>query len=255
MPKILEITNLTIKADEKEIIKNLDLSLEKGKVYALFGPNGSGKSTLVNSIISTPGYKISGQTTFENKDITDKTLDQRAKLGINISFQNTPKIHGVTLKNMINLCLNNEPEQDLDKKILELVKKFNLKDFLNRDINDKFSGGEKKKADILQLILLKPKLLILDEPDSGVDVESLKTIAKEINNYVQKNKATVLIITHHGEVLEYIKPDTAFVLIDGKICCNQNPKKTLEQIKKHGYKQCLECTSIPLSQRGGKLKV
>lgn len=238
---ILEIEGLSINIEGKEILEGLDFKLEKSTVYALFGPNGSGKTTLMNALIGMPGYDRSGKILFDGKDISDMTIDERANLGLNISFQHPPEIKGVTLRDMVNICLRRSPGTGLTEEDLDMVKRFNLTGFLDRDINKGFSGGEKKRADIMQLLLLKPKLLLLDEPDSGVDIESIKLIAREIAYYIRENKASALIITHQGQIMEYIKTKEACVLMEGKIHCYLEPEKILNDIKEKGYLGCINC--------------
>lgn len=238
---MLEVRDLHVSIDGNEILKGLNMVVPRGEVYVLFGPNGAGKTTLMKNLIGFPGYDRTGSIMFEGEDIIEKTIDERANLGLNISFQEPPKIKGVTLKNMVNICLKRSPNAELEAEELDLIHRFNLDKFLDRDINVGFSGGEKKRADILQLILLKPKFLLLDEPDSGVDVESLKVIAREIARYIRESQASALIITHQGQVLDYIASKTACVLLDGQISCYQNPMKILEDIKEKGYSQCVNC--------------
>ncbi|MFO7710240.1 MAG: ABC transporter ATP-binding protein [Candidatus Woesearchaeota archaeon] len=238
---MLDIENLHVSAGSVEILKGLSLSIEDSSVYVLFGPNGSGKTTLMKALVGFPNFDVKGSIKFEGKDITGKSIDERARLGLNISFQDPPAVKGVTLHNMLNICLKMKPEEDLPEDALAMVKRFGLVHLLERDINADFSGGERKRADILQLIMLKPKLLLLDEPDSGVDVESLKVIAREIARYVRENKASALVITHHGQVLDYLSSNTACVLLEGQIRCYQDPVNILEEIKKKGYVECVNC--------------
>jgi Fe-S cluster assembly ATP-binding protein len=239
---ILEVKNLFVSIEGKEILKGINLEIKKESVYALFGPNGSGKTTLMHSLIGMPGYNLTeGKIIFNGKDITKNKIDERSNLGLNISFQNPPIIKGVTLKNMINICLKNKPDNLLSEETIEMIKRFRLEDFLERDINYGFSGGEKKRADIIQLLLLKPKLLLLDEPDSGVDIESIKLITREIGMYIRENNASALIITHQGQMMEYITTKEACVLLDGKIHCFLEPEKILQDIKEKGYAGCLKC--------------
>ena len=238
---ILEIKDLHVMIEGKSILKGVNLGIEKGNVYVLFGPNGSGKTTLMKNLVGFPGYEVSGKIIFDGADITGKPIDERANLGLNISFQEPPKIKGVTLKNMINICLKKKPDTSLEAEEINLIKRFNLENFLDRDINVGFSGGEKKRADIMQLILLKPKFLLLDEPDSGVDVESLKVISREIARYIREHRASALIITHQGQILEYIASKKACVLLNGRISCYQDPIKILADIKEKGYLECVNC--------------
>ena len=238
---ILDLDELQVSVGDTQILKGLSLSIKQSNAYVLFGPNGSGKTTLMKARVGFPNLTVSGQMVFNGEDITGKTIDERARLGLNISFQDPPAVKGVTLRNMLNICLKKSPDNQLSDDALNLVQRFGLEHLLERDINAHFSGGERKRADILQLILLKPKLLLLDEPDSGVDVESLKVIAREIARYVREHDASALVITHHGEVLDYISSTAACVLLEGQIRCYQDPIKILAEIKEKGYIECINC--------------
>jgi Fe-S cluster assembly ATP-binding protein len=239
---LLEIQHVHVEVEGKEILHDANASIEANETYAMFGPNGSGKTTLLNTIMGLPGYKVTkGRIIFQGKDITNLEINERAMLGISIGFQQPPEIKGVTLKDMVNICLRRKPGAALDEATMELVRKFNLEAFLDRNINLNFSGGEKKRADLLQLLLMKPKFLLLDEPDSGVDPVSLKFISTEIENYIRKNKASALIITHQGEVLDYIKADRACIMVNGTNSCYKSPMKILNDIKKFGYERCINC--------------
>jgi Fe-S cluster assembly ATP-binding protein len=239
---ILEVKNLAVKVEGKPILKGVTFSLKSGENYVLFGPNGSGKTTLISSIMGLPTYEpASGTVLFNGIDITNKNVEERAKLGITISFQNPPEITGVKLADLLKLCLGKKTDETFSKEEQQLIEAFRLTEFLNRDLNVGFSGGEKKRSEILQLIFLKPKLLLLDEPDSGVDVESLKLIATEIQRYVENSRSSALVITHKGDILEYIKAKYGFILLDGKFHCYTHPMKIYEDIKKVGYEECVAC--------------
>jgi Fe-S cluster assembly ATP-binding protein len=174
-------------------------------------------------------------------DITEKSVDERAKLGMIVGFQNPPEITGVKLGDLLKLCLGKTVTDEFSAEELEQIEAFRLTSFLNRDVNVGFSGGERKRSEILQLIFLKPKLLLLDEPDSGVDVESLKLIANQIQRYVEKSGSSTLIITHKGDILDYINAKYGCVLLDGKIHCFSNPKRIYADIKSKGYEECVKC--------------
>jgi len=239
---ILEVKDLTIRVEDKEILKGISLSLKKGEGHILFGPNGSGKTTLISAIMGLPSYEItSGKIFFEGKDITATSVDERAKLGIVVSFQNPPEIAGVKLIDLLKLCIGKTVEEEFSIEEKELIETFQLTNFLNRDLNVGFSGGERKRSEILQLILLKPKLLLLDEPDSGVDVESLKLISTAIQRYIEKSGASTLIITHKGDILEYIKAKYGCILLSGQFHCFTHPDRIYEDIKKVGYEECVVC--------------
>lgn len=239
---ILEVKNLSVKVEDKLILKNVSFNLKDGISHILFGPNGSGKTTLISTIMGLPGYEvISGSVFFLGQDITKKSVDERAKLGIVVSFQNPPEITGVKLGDLLKLCLGKKVNDEFSAEEQKKIEAFKLTNFLDRDINLGFSGGERKRSEILQLIFLKPKLLLLDEPDSGVDVESLKLIAIEIQKYLEQTKSSALTITHKGDILEYVKSGYACILLGGQFHCFTEPMAIYEDIKRLGYEGCVAC--------------
>jgi Fe-S cluster assembly ATP-binding protein len=239
---MLEIKDLTVfVGDNRKILDNFNFKQESGKVSIVFGPNGTGKSTLLSTIAGLVPLN-SGKIIFDGKDITKLPINERHDLGISFSFQNPPEIIGVKLRDMLKICLGKNHDYEFSNDELETIKRFDMERFLDRDINVHFSGGEKKRSEILQMLFMKPKLLLLDEPDSGVDVESLNLIGREINYYVRKNNASAILITHHGDIFNYIKPDTAFVLIDGAVGCCGKPDEVFKTISTKGYKACSGCT-------------
>ncbi|MGD6852364.1 MAG: Fe-S cluster assembly ATPase SufC [Candidatus Bathyarchaeia archaeon] len=239
---LLEVKDLSVKVEGKLILKNLNFNLKERASHILFGPNGSGKTTLISTLMGLPGYDISsGKILFEGIDITSKTVDERAKLGIIVSFQNPPEITGVKLGDLLKLCLGKTASDEFSPEETAQIEAFRLTNFLNRDVNMGFSGGERKRSEILQLIFLKPKLLLLDEPDSGVDVESLRMIAIEIQKYVESSGASALIITHKGDILEYIKASYGCILLNGQFHCFKDPMRIYNDIKEMGYEECVAC--------------
>jgi Fe-S cluster assembly ATP-binding protein len=239
---ILEVQGLSVKVGDKLILKDMTFNLRDGVSHILFGPNGSGKTTLISTLIGLPGYEVvSGKIFFNGKDITQKSVDERAKLGMAVSFQNPPEITGVKLRDLLKLCLGKTVDAEFSAEEQEQIDAFRLTGFLDRDINLGFSGGERKRSEILQLMFLKPKLLLLDEPDSGVDVESLKLIASEIQRYIAKTGSSALIITHKGDILEYVKAGYACILLGGQFHCFTEPNAIYEDIKRLGYEGCVAC--------------
>ena len=239
---MLEVKDLTVKIGERLILKNLNFILKEGASHILFGPNGSGKTTLISTLMGLPGYEIvSGKILFQGVDITNKGVDERAKLGIIVSFQNPPEITGVKLGDLLKLCLGKASTDEFSAEEMAQIEAFRLTSFLNRDVNMGFSGGERKRSEILQLIFLKPKLLLLDEPDSGVDVESLRMISKEIQKYVEQTSSSSLIITHKGDILEYIKASYGCILLNGQFHCFKEPMRIYQDIKSLGYEECVAC--------------
>jgi Fe-S cluster assembly ATP-binding protein len=239
---ILTVENLSVKIEGKLILKDVTFSLKSHESHILFGPNGSGKTTLISALMGLPSYEVvSGKISFMGVDITNKSAEERARLGMVVSFQNPPEITGVKLADLLKLCLGKSPDAHFSGEEQALIDAFRLAEFLNRDINVGFSGGERKRSEILQLIFLKPTLLLLDEPDSGVDVESLRLIAGEIQRYVERSGSSALIITHKGDILDYIKAKYGCVLLNGKFHCYTHPTRIYEEIKKVGYEECVAC--------------
>ena len=239
----LELKNLSINiSDNQNIIENLDLQIQKGSVYVLFGPNGAGKSSLIRAIGGWPSYNVSsGSIHFNDTDITSATVDKRAASGIATAFQLPPEIVGVKLRDMLKICLSKNPAEKFSDKETSMIESFNLTSFLDRDINVNFSGGEKKRAEILQLLFMKPQLMLIDEPDSGVDVQTLQFIGQQINDYLQTHNCSALIVTHQGNILEHVKVDEALVLVDKQIRCRGHPEKIFDTIKTKGYEECKKC--------------
>jgi len=239
---ILEVRNLKVMVEDKVILQDVNLELTEKSNYVMFGPNGSGKTTLINAIMGLPQYKIvSGKILFLGEDITEKSVEERSKMGLALSFQYPPEISGIKLSSLLKVCVGKEAEDDFSAEEKELIDAFNLGEFLNRDTNVGFSGGERKRAEVLQMLLLKPKLLLLDEPDSGVDVESLKLIGEQIQKYVEKNGGSTLIVTHKGDILDYVDAKYACVLLKSIVYCFAEPKRIYENIKKGGYEKCVAC--------------
>jgi len=236
---VLEITDLYVSVENKEIIKGMNLIVGKGEIHVIFGPNGSGKSTLLNAIMKLPGYSIDkGEIKIKSKNIQDMSTDEIANMGIGMSFQHPPKIKGVTLQNFLNAINRSE---DLDNEIRAL----SMENFLERELNVGFSGGELKRAEVLKLYAQSPDLLLIDEPESGVDIENIAVISKAINKILQKEmpmnlrERSAIVITHTGHILNYIDADVGHVFMDGKIVCTGNPKSIMEDIKKLGFSGCV----------------
>ena len=220
---LLEIKNLHAEINKKKILNGINLKLDKGKIYVLTGENGSGKSTFAQILMGNPKYKITnGKILLNGKNITNLTVNERAKLGLFLSFQNPTEVDGVKVIAFLHQAYNIINQEDiylLDFRhiIKQKAKLLGIKEeFLERDVNKGFSGGEKKKLEILQLLILNPTLAILDETDSGLDMNALKIVAKEIKNFHGKEK-TIFLITHYDKILKYLKPDKTFVMKEGKI--------------------------------------
>ena len=240
---MLKINNLNAKIDKKSILKDFTLKINPGEVHAIMGPNGSGKSTLSNILSGKKGYEVSGEVLYENKNLFDLETEERAHKGIFLAFQYPLEIPGVNtnifLKTSLNAIRKAKGEKELDaieflKLVKEKAKKLKFdEEKLNRQLNVGFSGGEKKKNEILQMSILNPKLAILDETDSGLDIDALRTVADGVNSLREKNNS-FLIITHYQRLLEYIKPDYVHVLMNGKIIKSGGPDLAIE-LEKKGY--------------------
>lgn len=240
MGNILEVSNLYVAVDGKEVLKNVNLSVPSGEVHFLFGPNGSGKSSLLLSILGVSRYKIlSGRIIFKGRDVTRLPINERVKLGLGMAFQNPPAVRGVKLKDILKLY--SRGEEEFSKKLL-LANELNLSNFLKRDLNLGFSGGELKRSEILQVLAQNPDFVMLDEPDSGVDVENLELLGRVVSKFLEGKSA--LIITHSGYFLKYVKADLAHVMLDGEIVCEGDPQEIFETIMEGGYKKCIECRGL-----------
>jgi Fe-S cluster assembly ATP-binding protein len=241
---LLNVKNVTAKVAEQSILKGLNLEVNAGEVHAIMGPNGSGKSTLANILAGKPGYEVtSGSVEFEGQDISDWEPHERAHAGIFLAFQYPVEIPGVSNMEFLKASLDakafaNKQEQtnaaQFIKNARSLAKSLDLNpDFLKRGVNEGFSGGEKKRNEILQLLLLQPKLAVLDETDSGLDIDALQVVAEGVNRFRNADNGVVLI-THYQRLLDYIVPDFVHVLADGKIVQSGDKSLALE-LEKKGY--------------------
>ncbi len=239
---MLEIKNLTVEisSEKKKIIDNLSLKLNKGEVYALMGRNGSGKSTLANVIMGNPKYTVTyGKIMLDKKDITNISPTERAKLGIFMSFQIPQEIEGVTIYDFLRTSYNLLSPKKISilqfrKLIKEKCEILGLEeDFVHRYINKGFSGGEKKKSEMLQMLILNPRIIILDETDSGLDIDSLKAISKTINHFKDKEK-TILIISHYKRIFNHISPNKVFIISKGEIV-KEGDEELIDEIEEIGY--------------------
>lgn len=238
---MLKIHNLRVKIEEKEILKGVSLEIAPGEVLALMGPNGSGKSSLANALIGNAKYEVEdGEVTFEGKNILDLKPDERARLGIMMSFQYPVSIPGVTVREMLLTSLRGRGltvgALDLKNLIATEGEKLRIEPtLLNRSLNEGFSGGEKKKFEILQMRILKPKLLILDEVDSGLDIDALALIATNVKKMVKETGMSVLVITHYQRLLKYLEPDRVVILKNGEVV-DRGGKEIVDKLEKEGYK-------------------
>jgi Fe-S cluster assembly ATP-binding protein len=250
---MLLIEDLQVELAGKLILKHIDLEIKDGETHVLFGPNGSGKTSLLMTIMGYPQYKVvAGKIFFKGEDITHMPINERAQLGIGMSYQRPPTIHGLKTRQMVQLCAKHEVDA------VEYARRVNFEDFLDRDVNAGFSGGEIKRSELLQLMAQSPDLMLFDEPESGVDLENMTLVGNTIAVLLQKECAPTkaksmaqvrrertkmgLIITHTGYILDYVPADKGQVLFDGILSCASNPREILKCIGELGYEECVRCT-------------
>jgi Fe-S cluster assembly ATP-binding protein len=246
---LLEIENLVVNVAGKRVLKGVNLSIEEGETHVLLGPNGAGKSTLFLTILGFPQYEVvEGSIKFKGQEITGLTTAERVQLGIGVSFQTPPSIRGVSVRDLLKIESHQDVSEELNPRMKELADQLKFSDeFLDRDVNLGFSGGEVKRSEILQLLAQMPDFTMFDEPDSGVDIENVELLASEIGTLLDKDKPqrsrkrSGLLITHLGYILNFVSADKAHVLIDGVISCSGNPSEILEDIRKNGFNGCVEC--------------
>ncbi len=238
--KLLSIKKLYASVNDKEILKGLDLDIKKGEIHVIMGPNGAGKSTLANVILNNPEYKIeSGEIKFEGEVINNLKTDEIARKGVFMSFQSPEEIPGISVLNFLKTAKNKMTDKYINyyefmENVSDYMSELDIKDsYINRNMNVGFSGGEKKKNEILQMLVLNPKLAILDETDSGLDVDAIKTVSKGIKMF-SNDKNAVLIITHNTSLLKGLDVDYVHVLVDGKIV-ETGTKRLANKIEKEGY--------------------
>jgi Fe-S cluster assembly ATP-binding protein len=241
---MLKIEDLWVSIDGRQILKGVNFSMDYGEINVLFGPNGAGKTTFMMTLMGFPKYKIDqGKIYFKGVDIADQDLYGRARLGLGISFQRPPTVRGVTLQKMIDIIGSDRSDSPATR---EKIEKLNLTEHLQRGLNDGFSGGEMKRSELLQLMVQRPDLVLIDEPESGVDIENISLVGNAINSLLGKDKVKdpkrgALIITHTGYILDFVNADKGYIVFDGVFVCRGNPRDILSEIKRHGYRRCAEC--------------
>lgn len=244
---MLEVKDLTVEIDGRTILDKVNLKVKQGSTTVLFGPNGAGKSALLMTLMGFSGYNVvSGQIIFKGEDITHLSVDERAKRGMGIMTQRPPNMTGVKLSDLVDVIAT---ENSLDTEVM--AKKLDMVRFMDRDVNVGFSGGEIKRSELLQLSAQNPCFYLLDEPESGVDLVSIEEIGRTIdellksrsNCFVDHNRRgnSALIITHTGQVLDYVEPDMGYILCNGSVVCKGHPREMLREIKKQGYGECYTC--------------
>jgi len=242
---VLEIKQLSVAVNGRGILHDVNLRIGAGETHVLFGPNGSGKTTLLMALMGLPRYRVTnGSITFKGKDITRLPLDERARLGMGMSFQRPPVVRGVRTRDMVSACMGGRQDQETVDALAEKAKMIEL---LDREINYGFSGGEIKRSELMQLLGQRPELALLDEPESGVDLVSIALVGELINEVLEKRcpivtrKCMGLIVTHTGHILDYVSARTGHVMLDGRIVCEGDPHYILATIKEKGYEECATC--------------
>jgi Fe-S cluster assembly ATP-binding protein len=237
----LEIRNLHVRTEDREILRGVDLSVRTGELHALLGPNGSGKSTLANTIMGHPSYEVTdGQILFDGQEISQLATHERAKLGLFLAFQYPVAVPGVSVANFLRMAVNAQREEPIKVKEFgeQLGHAVELLDvdraFTSRHLNDGFSGGEKKRAEILQMAMLRPQIAVLDETDSGLDIDALRTVAEGVAKLHAEQGLGALIITHYQRILDHVQPQFVHILIDGRIVMRGGPE-LVERLEREGY--------------------
>ena len=236
----LEIKNLHVRTEDREILHGVDLNVAKGETHALMGPNGSGKSTLANTVMGNPVYEVTeGEILFNGEDLTEASPDERARAGLFLAFQYPATIPGVSVANFLRMAVNarrDEPMKvkDFGKYMRENVELLKIDpEFVSRYLNEGFSGGEKKRAEILQLAMLRPEIAVLDETDSGLDIDALRIVSEGVNK-LRGPEMGSLIITHYTRILNYVKPDFVHILLDGRIV-REGGSELADELEEKGY--------------------
>jgi Fe-S cluster assembly ATP-binding protein len=237
---LLEIQNLHVRTEEREILHGVDLKVEKGQTQALMGPNGSGKSTLANTIMGNPTYEVTeGRVLFNGEDLTEADPDERARAGLFLAFQYPATIPGVSVANFLRMAVNATRDEPIKIKDFGKLLRKNMEllridpEFNSRYLNEGFSGGEKKRAEILQLAMLRPQVAVLDETDSGLDIDALRIVADGVNALRGPEMGT-LIITHYTRILQYVRPDFVHIMLDGRIVREGGPELA-DELEEKGY--------------------
>ncbi len=251
MTNSLEVKKLKVEIDGKKILNGVDLLIKPNEVHALMGRNGSGKSTLAQTLMGNPSYQVlEGSARVFGKEILELEPAERAQLGLFLSFQYPSEIPGVKVYSYLRMLYNKSHEQKLSPKMFRelLAEKMKLlemdESFSDRSLNEGFSGGEKKRMEMLQMLILEPKMIILDEVDSGLDIDAIKIVSKAVNSLMEKNGTSVLLITHYSRILNYIKPDFVHIMLDGKIV-KTGGEEVAQHLEEYGYSQA-ELVSPPI---------
>ncbi|HXR13987.1 MAG TPA: Fe-S cluster assembly ATPase SufC [Solirubrobacteraceae bacterium] len=246
MATALEIRNLHVRTEDREILRGVDLVVRHGELHALMGPNGSGKSTLANTIMGHPAYEVTaGEILFDGENVVELEPHERAKLGLFLAFQYPVAIPGVSVANFLRMAINARREEPIKMKEFteRLTRAVELLDvdrsFTSRHLNDGFSGGEKKRAEVLQMAMLRPEIAVLDETDSGLDIDALRTVAEGVRKLHAEQGLGVLIITHYQRILDYVRPEFVHVMMDGRIVL-EGGNEVVDRLEREGYDRIRE---------------
>ncbi len=246
MSNLLEIHDLHVSVGETELLRGVELIVPRGEVHALLGPNGCGKTTLMMSVMGFDKYRVTkGSIIFDGEDITGLDLDERARRGLGIALQRPPTIPGVRLGDVLDFAVGGEDERF--EEISRYIEEARMREFVQRPLNQDLSGGEIKRSEVLQMLATRPRFAMLDEPGSGVDLDSLVVLGRLINDFLGRDdshpalRKSGLIITHSSHILDYVAVDKAHVMLGGRLTCHGNPHLVLEKIRSCGFEECIHC--------------
>ncbi|MBC7287186.1 MAG: ABC transporter ATP-binding protein [Armatimonadetes bacterium] len=254
----LEVLNLHVSAGDRQVLFGVDMRVPIGETHVMFGPNGAGKTTLLSALLGLPQARVlSGDIRWNGQSLLGLDVTQRSQQGVGMAFQRPPAIAGLTLRRLAHLIakrsmstqLRREPTDDeVDERVESLAQELDVVDLLDRNVNEGFSGGEMKRSEVFQIALQNPRLVLLDEPESGVDIVNIERIGYMLRRLLQRDKkptertVSAVIITHSGHILNYVNADMAHVLFNGVIICRGNPRDVFEHVHAHGFQGCVQCS-------------
>lgn len=239
---MLKVEDLWVEVAGQEVLKGITFHIPHGQTHILFGKNGSGKTSLLHTLAGFKAYKVrQGRIEFKGEDITHLPTNERVQRGLGVSFQKPPQVKGLLTKHMVELCNHNGVETQ------PMIERLDFAPFMDREINVGFSGGETKRSELLQLMVQQPEFIMLDEPESGVDIENMQVIGKIAGELLQRHlnrtrTRSGLIITHTGHILDYTNADRGYVMLDGRLMCSGNPYQMFKTINDQGFEECAQCT-------------